>query len=208
MSSILPQTQKFSNTCDLINTAGSDSKVHAVDKERHTQAECGMSPANDKTRTVYAHCESGLDIGMLTDEVNANHMASATETSLLTDTTNVNINDIIADNTDNGAKRAHKHATPSDDDYFPYGTKLIIEMVANEQRLDRRLSPLIKYLDEGTLPNDDKLAKKILQLSANYNYTDGLLYHQQASRARNINQLHIQLVIPDNLRAVILKEFS
>ena len=166
-----------------------------------------MSPANDKTRTVYAHCESGLDTEMLTDEVNCNHVASATETSLLTDTTNVNINEIIVDNADGGAKRAHKHATPSDDDNFPSGAKLTIEMVANEQRLDSKLSPLIKYLDEGLLPNDGKLARKILLLSANYNYTDGLLYHQQASRARNINQLHIQLVIPDNLRAVVLKEF-
>ena len=207
MSSILPQTQTFSNTCDLTNTAGSDSKVHVVDNERPTQAERGMSPANDKTRTVYAHCESGLDTAMLSDEVNCNHVASATETSLITDTTNANINEIIVDNTDDEAKRAHKHATPSDDDNFPYGTKLTIEMVANEQRLDRKLSPLIKYLDEGILPNDDKLARKILLFSANYNYTDGLLYHQQASRARNINHLHIQLVIPDNLRAVVLKEF-
>ena len=65
-------------------------------------------------------------------------------------------------------RSAHKHATPSDDDNFPYGTKLTIEMVANEQRLDRKLSPLIKYLDEGILPNDDKLVRKILLLSANY----------------------------------------
>ena len=207
MSSILPQTRTFSNTCDLTNTAGSYSKVHVVDNEKPTQAERGMSPANDKTRTVYAHCESGLDTGMLTDVVNCNHVATATETSLLTDTTNVNINEIIVDNADGESKCAHKHATPSDADNFPYGMKLTIEMVANEQRLDRKLSPLIKYLDEGILPNEDKLAIKILLLSTNYNYTDGLLYHQQASRARNINQLHIQLVIPDNLRAVVLKEF-
>ena len=133
MSSILPQTQTFSNTCDLTNTAGSDSKVHVVDDGNPTQAERGMSPANDKMRTVYAHCESGLDTGMLTDEVNCNHVASATETSLLTDTKNVNINEIIVDNTDDGAKRSLKHATPSNDDNFPYGTKVTIEIVANEQ---------------------------------------------------------------------------
>ena len=204
MSSILPQMQTFSNTCDLTNPAGSDNKVHVVDNEMPTQAERGISSANDKTRTVYAYCESGLDTGMSMDEVNCNHVA---ETSLLTDTTNVNINEIIIDNTDDGAKRAHKHATPSDDDNLPFRTKLTIEIVANEQRLDRKLSPLIKYLDEGILPNDNKLARTLLLLSANYNYTDDLLYHQQASRARNMNQLQIQLVIPDNLRAVILKEF-
>ena len=126
---------------------------------------------------------------------------------MLTNTTNVNINEIIVDNTDDGAKSAHQHATPSDDDNFPYETKLTIEIVINEQRLDRKLLPLIKYLDEDILPNDDKLARKILLLSANYNYTDGLLYHQQASRDRKINQLHKQLVISDNSRAVILKEF-
>ena len=69
MSSIIPQTQTCSNTCDLINTAGSDSEIVA-DIERPTQAERGMPPANDKTRTVYAHCESGLDTVMLMDKVN------------------------------------------------------------------------------------------------------------------------------------------
>ena len=70
MSSIFSQMQTFSNMCDLIDTAGSDSKVHVVDNKRFTQAERGMSPANDKMRIVYAYGESGLDTGMLTDEVN------------------------------------------------------------------------------------------------------------------------------------------
>ena len=207
MSSILPQTQTFLNKCDLINTTGSDSKVHVVDNERPTQAERRMSPANDKTRTFYAHCENGLDTGRLTDKINRNHVVSATEMSLLTDTTNVNINEIIIDNTDGGVKRTYKHAMPSDDDNFLHGTKLTIKIVANEQRLDRKLSTQIKYLDEGIFPNDDRLVRKILLLSANYNYIDSLLYHQQANCARNINQIHIHLVIPDNLRAVMLKEF-
>ena len=105
------------------------------------------------------------------------------------------------------ATSAHQYAPSPADDNCPYGSKLTTEMVATEQKLDRKLAPLIKYIDEGTLPEDDKLARKIILQSANYNYTDGLLYHQQASRARNVNQLNIQLVIPDNLRVIVLKEY-
>ena len=61
-------------------------------------------------------------------------------------------------------------------------------MIVTEQKLHRKLVPLIKCIDEGTLANDNKLARKIILQSANYNYTDGLLHHQQANCTRNVSQ--------------------
>ncbi len=89
----------------------------------------------------------------------------------------------------------------------PYGSELTLDIIRNEQKLDLKLKLLIDYISTGTLPDDEKLAKSIVLQSDNYNYTDDLLYHQQASRAKNIPQLHIQLVIPNNLKLTILKEF-
>ena len=89
---------------------------------------------------------------------------------------------------------------------IPYGTKLTLDIIHNEQLLDLKLRPIIDYLNNDLLPENDKLARKVVLQSANYNYTDNLLYHQQASRAKNINQLNIQLVIPENLKLTVLKE--
>ena len=90
---------------------------------------------------------------------------------------------------------------------IPYGSQLKLELIATEQKLDHKLKPLIDFLTAGELPNDDKLARKIILLSTNYNVTDGPLYHQQSTRAKNVHQLHIQLVVPNNLKSVILKEY-
>ena len=117
------------------------------------------------------------------------------------------MNEIIINTSSDEATSAHQYTPSPANDNFPYGSKLKIEMVATEQKLDLKLAPLIKYIDEGTLPEDDKLARKIILQSANYNYTEGLLHHQQANCARSVNQLNIQLVIPANLWAIVLQEY-
>ena len=119
------------------------------------------------------------------------------------------ISEIIIEQRNESSQGAHSNndsliePTP---DTCPYGTQLTLDIIKIEQKLDLKLKPLIDYISTGTLPNDEKLAKSIILQSDNYNYTDGMLYHQQASRAKNIPQLHIQLVIPENLKLTILKE--
>ena len=78
----------------------------------------------------------------------------------LSERTNEHMNNIIVNNAENRPKGAHKHATPSADNNFPYEAKLTIEIVATEQKLDRKLSPLIKYLDDGIVPNNYKFVRK------------------------------------------------
>ena len=191
-NAIHPQASTHLDMNSLHTAAGSTCGLYVAENGMPTQTASDESLTSDKPQVV-----------CLCDAHSASNMIATPSRSI---SASEHINEIIV-NADDKASRAQDQATPSDDDNLPYGSKLTTEIVANEQKLDRKLSPLIKYLDEGALPNDDKLARKILLQSANYNYTDGLLYHQQASRARNINQLHIQLVIPDNLRAVILKEY-
>ena len=115
------------------------------------------------------------------------------------------INEIIIDteHKESASARADTNALSSKDvtegkthQSIPYGSQLTLELIATEQKLDLKLKPLIDFLTTGELPNDEKLARKIILLSTNYNVTDDLLYHQQSTRAKNVHQLHIQLVIP------------
>ena len=91
---------------------------------------------------------------------------------------------------------------------YPYGSKLILDNIRNEQKLDFKLKLLINYISTSALPDDEKLARSIVSQSDNFNFTGGLLYHQQASRAKDIPQLHIQLVNPENLKLTIFKKIS
>ena len=93
-----------------------------------------------------------------------------------------------------------------DNNTTPYGEKLTLDIIEKEQKLDSKLFPIINYLINGLLPDDEKFARKIIFQSANYNVTNDLLYHQQHRRAKDGQQLDIQLVIPSNLRLTILKE--
>ena len=126
------------------------------------------------------------------------------------------INEIIIDSEhkESASARADTNALSSKDmtegkthQSIPYGSQLTLDLIATEQKLDLKLKPLIDFLITGELPNDEKLARKIILLSTNYNVTDDLLYHQQSTRAKNVHQLHIQLVIQNNLKSVILKEY-
>ncbi len=89
---------------------------------------------------------------------------------------------------------------------LPYGEKLTLELISEEQKFDSKLAPIINYIINDLLPEDEKLARKIVLQSTNYNVTDNLLYHQQVRRQKGNQQLNIQLVIPSNLRLTVLKE--
>ena len=73
------------------------------------------------------------------------------------------------------------------------------------QRRDRELFDLISYLETNELPDNDKLARKIL-LSEDLFYlgNDGLLYRIEHNTRRTCPQPLSQLVIPEALRFEIL----
>ena len=89
---------------------------------------------------------------------------------------------------------------------LPYGEKLTLELISEEQKFDSKLAPIINCIINDLLPENEKLARKIVLQSTNYNVTDNLIYQQQVRRQKGNQQLNIQLVIPSNLRSTVLKE--
>ena len=78
------------------------------------------------------------------------------------------------------------------------------------QSADQDFSHVINYLVYGSLPNNDKLAKRVLLLSDYYCIEDGKLYHLMVSRRKNTSlqqNLMKQLCIPKLLRSKILQRY-
>ena len=67
------------------------------------------------------------------------------------------------------------------------------------QLADPKLTPLITFLQDNSLPYDNKEARHIVQISSAYTLVSGLLYHINSHR-RSL----LQLVIPDKLRSELL----
>ena len=86
-----------------------------------------------------------------------------------------------------------------------YGSILNLDIIKQEQHIDRDLICIIKYLNENTLPNDDKLARKIILQSVSYAYIGNILYHCNCNKRKTNDNMHLQLVIPQNLREPVIK---
>ena len=58
---------------------------------------------------------------------------------------------------------------------------------------------MIRYLQDGTLPDDDTLARKLVIQVDNYVYQDQVLYHLHTSRRKRLQEVDPvvkQLVVP------------
>jgi len=84
------------------------------------------------------------------------------------------------------------------------------EITLTTQSADPEFCHIINYLVHGSLPNDDKLAKRVLLLSDYFCIEDGKLYHLMVSRRKNSSlkqNLMKQLCIPKPLRSKILDRY-
>ena len=73
------------------------------------------------------------------------------------------------------------------------------------QRRDPQLSEMIDFLENDVIPSNDKIAHEVLLTSDSfYIGQDGLLYHLDHNRKRNIQDPFSQLVIPQSLKFEIL----
>ena len=73
------------------------------------------------------------------------------------------------------------------------------------QRRDPELSEIIDFLENDTVPPNDKLARKILLFSDTFYIGQyGLLYHLDQNQNRNNHEAYSQLVIPHALKFEIL----
>jgi hypothetical protein len=82
--------------------------------------------------------------------------------------------------------------------------------MAKAQRECPEMSVYIKYLEGNELPNDEKLARKIVNTADHYVLLDGVLYHLFGPRRKRANQLDAvirQLCVPISLRDKVIKAY-
>ena len=91
------------------------------------------------------------------------------------------------------------------------GTKFLqngtlnLKILIHEQYLDYNLLPLIYYIRDNVLPDNDKEARTTIMHSENYSYIDSILYHHHNNkRKNNMDESRLQIVIPSNLRWFLL----
>ena len=89
------------------------------------------------------------------------------------------------------------------------GKFVALEQVAKYQREDPLVAPLIEYMETGNLPDDRKTARKIVFQADQYDITNGVLYHHWYRRHRGTaeEKFRRQIVIPENLKAYVLKQY-
>ena len=73
---------------------------------------------------------------------------------------------------------------------------------STEQLMDQELKPIILYLKDGTLPQDTKLAKKIIAEATLYAIFDDILYYIGPTQ-KEISRV----VVPQQLRQKIMQEY-
>ena len=84
--------------------------------------------------------------------------------------------------------------------------KFTRQQILELQQADSALSPLISYIQEGTLPRSQKDARKILLEATDYILQDGLLLHSRVAKSRRAKTLNpFQIVLPESLWATVLK---
>ena len=73
------------------------------------------------------------------------------------------------------------------------------ESISVLQRQDEELVPVIKFLEDGVLPQEDKLARTVALTSSQYTVLDGVLYRVEADAT-------LRLIPPQSLREKLMRE--
>lgn len=80
--------------------------------------------------------------------------------------------------------------------------------IAQQQRQCPDAAPMIRYLEQGDLPDNDKEARRIVIESSEYAIDNDLLYHYFQPRSKGSSRSFInQLVVPKSVRQSILNGF-
>ena len=87
---------------------------------------------------------------------------------------------------------------------------LIDTSIAEIQQTCPDISPMYNYITHGDLPNEDKLARKIILEADQYGMTEQVLYHVFFPRTKGTLQMDMvinQVVVPKCVRRQILSEY-
>lgn len=80
--------------------------------------------------------------------------------------------------------------------------------VIQTQHRDPDLADLIKYLENGTLPDSQKSARGILLEQSDYALIDGMLFHFRLAKSKRAKtQTAYQLVVPQDMIMDILHKY-
>jgi hypothetical protein len=82
---------------------------------------------------------------------------------------------------------------------------LVPEIVAREQRNDKYCKAMMSYLENGELPEEDQLATNIRHFAKQYEIRGEMLFH--LGKRKNKLLPLLQLVVPESLRAGIIRDF-
>lgn len=70
--------------------------------------------------------------------------------------------------------------------------------------------PIVDYLRDGTLSDDDKAARRTILKSENYTYQNGYLYHLHTPRAKRLDKINPvvkQICVPVTVREALVKAY-
>ena len=86
----------------------------------------------------------------------------------------------------------------------------VIEDLAQKQRDCPDIGRLIKYMEEGELPQNAKLDGQTVYEAEDYFFKNGMLYHKHLLHNKNVQQhqlVHHQIAVPMVLRTQILRNY-
>lgn len=91
---------------------------------------------------------------------------------------------------------------------LPHQTSLVTADVIQKQHGNPDLADLIKYLENGTLPDSQKSARDILLKQSDYALIDGMLFHSRIAKSKHAkSQTSYQLVVPQDMIIDILHRY-
>ena len=76
-----------------------------------------------------------------------------------------------------------------------------VSEIAEQQRRDSELSPIIKYLEDGTIPTEKKLARRLVMERSRFDIIDGVLYYENPDVEGKW-----QIAVPTCWRETLIKE--
>ena len=104
-------------------------------------------------------------------------------------------------------KRFKMHRPP----YKYPDVKWTMERIRECQLRDKAVAPFLKYLETWEVDEDDKMTKEVLRTSDSYVTESGVLYHlldtKSADPQRQIDEIRLCLVVPEELKHDVLTSF-
>ena len=187
------------------------SEVKQIDMDLH-------STATDATETDNCtRCDAQSNANQTTDENftdRADYEASIVADESYTDRADYETSTVAdVNNTDRAeydvstvadSDNSSQHDENADAGLFR-NTQYLKTDIIQKQLNDYELSPLIKYLKDGTLPDSQKVARYILLKHSDYALIDGMLFHSRVAKSKRAKTFqNYQLVVPRDMIQNIL----